>query len=573
MKRQRLFSKNRRTKLAILAITLATLLGVNTYSPLAATPWKVASVDLPGASGVSNNVALAYDRYVMIAPYASSKAVEDNHDLSQLDNCYVYLIDTKKPSEGPQRVKLAANDSTDSLGKVVFYPSRVLFDSDSSTVFVRGTRYEERDGELIEVEALAYLRLNLDDNGKPVFSSTVVVIDIKGSNSDQCSDAPLDFALAHKGSLLLFTNGASIFSYNIGQGYVYKVDIVPSESFNEDSKISYLDIDKATDTLIVCWNKKEKGEDGAVKTASQLSFYAIYTDGTLGLKKRALAHNFVDGTALTAGSTVAVTSTLVSTKDHGDQLVADNAYFVTNDGSLCQIDLGGDDIPENVKQLRKFEELAQPDSVDGSPRIVKYDAAKRVIGIVKKGFTAEIRRPSNGRPGRRGSIVRALGVYNPVEQPAFALVKLGKKNKIISSQVFVDGFKNEDGLSNFVYGDDSQWLVSTHSGKLFSLSLSNDPADTQIRMLAEIGSRIDYIEYFGTRGSVIAISSFESDEEGVSIKSPGSLVVARMGDLVSQSQSFSAMVLQGAGAHDSVLATAAPSIRKSSIRRPCNVKN
>ncbi|HVG20088.1 MAG TPA: hypothetical protein VNI02_13640, partial [Blastocatellia bacterium] len=385
---------------------------------------------------------------------------------------------------------------------------------------------------------------------------------IKGVESENSSDAPLDFALAHKGSLLLFTNGASIFSYNIGKGYVYKVDIVPPEDFNEDSKISYLDIDKATDTLIVCWNKAEKSEGDGVKTSSELSFYGVDSDGTLPFMRRTYSYNFVEGTALTPGSSVAITST--SAKDDPDKLVADFAYFVTNDGSLCQIDFDGQ---ANVKQLRKFDELAQPDSGEGSPRVVKYDAAKRVIGIVKQGFTAQIRRPSNGRPGRNKGIVRALNAYTPTEQPAFALVKLGKKNKVVSSQVFVDGFKNEVGLSNFVYGDDSQWLVSTHSGQLFSLGLSNDPAEMQLQKVAEIGSRIQYIEYFGTRGSVIAISSFESDEEGISITSPGSVVVAKQGESVSQAQSLGAMFLQKVGSPGSVLASAIPS-----IRRPCNVR-
>lgn len=562
MKRQLSTRKSRSIRLTVLAVTVAALLAANSYSPLAATPWKISSVELAGVSGVNNNLAFAFDRYVLIAPYAPSKPVEDNLDPSQLDNSFINLIDTKKPSDGLVKQKLA-----DAQGKTVYYPSRLLFDPDSSTVFVRGTRFEEKEGLLEEIEVLAYLHVNLDDNGKPIFDPNVIIIDIKGVDSDHCSDAPVDFALAHKGGLLLFTNGASIFSYNIGQGYVYKVDIVPPNYFNENSSISYLDIDKATDTLIVCWNRKEKGEGDVVKTSSELSFYAIDSDGTLPLKKRAYAYSFVEGTSLTAGSSVAITSTPSKDQDHPDQLVPDNAYFVTNDGSLCQIDFSDSAISASVKQLRKFDDLAASGPDDASPRILKYDPAKRVIGIVKQGFTAQIRRPSNGRRGRPGSIARALNTYSPVEQPAFALVKLGKKNKIVSSQVFVDAFKDEIGLSNFVYGNDSQWLVSAHSGKLFSLGLSNDPAETDIQMLAEIGSRIDRIDYFGIRGSVVAISSFESDVEGVNITSPGSLVVARMGDPVNQGQSYGGIVLQALTSPVSTLAAATPS-----IRRPCNIK-
>src|ERR1044071_7023511 len=99
---QGLLGKKRSRRITVLAIVLALLMGAGTYSPLAATPWKISSVELPGVSGATNNVAFAYDRYVLIAPYAPSKPVEDNNDLSQLDNRFIYLVDTKKPSERAQ---------------------------------------------------------------------------------------------------------------------------------------------------------------------------------------------------------------------------------------------------------------------------------------------------------------------------------------------------------------------------------------------------------------------------------------------------------------------------------------
>jgi hypothetical protein len=559
---RRLITVSRSKRVALLAITLATMMCISSYSLLAASAWKVSSVELTGLSGVTNNVAFAYDRYVLVAPYAPSKTVEDNLDLSQLDNSFLYLIDTKKPSEGIQKVELKSYDSTDTARKTVYYPSRVMFDSETSTVYLRGTRFEQKDGELQEIEVLAYLRLNLDDDGKPIFNSNVVIIDIKGLESNYCDEAPLDFALARKGSLLLFTNGASIFSYNIDKGYVYKVDIVPTNYFNENSRISYLDVDKTTDTLIVCWNTKEEGEDG-VKVSSELSFYSVDIDGTLPLKKRAYSYGFVDGTALTDGSTVAISSTL--SKERPDELVPVSAYFVTDDGSLCQIELDSEGIPATVKQLRKFDELAEAKAGDGSPRIIKYDASNRVIGIVKQGFRAQIRRPTNGRPGRRGSIVRALNASAVVEQPAIALVKFGKKNKITSTEVFADEFNNEVGLSNLAYGRGSQWLVSTHSGKLYALGLGGDSAETRIQKLGEIGSRIDRIDFSDTRGSVVAINSYESDKDGSQIIAPGSLVIAKMGD--STGQSFNARLLQALKSPGEVFGAVAPT-----IRRPCNVK-
>src|SRR5436853_2547927 len=43
--------------------------GLLVSSPQAAQPWKVASVNLIGADGANNNMAFAYDRYVLVAPY------------------------------------------------------------------------------------------------------------------------------------------------------------------------------------------------------------------------------------------------------------------------------------------------------------------------------------------------------------------------------------------------------------------------------------------------------------------------------------------------------------------------
>src|SRR5215216_933089 len=177
------FSKSRSKRITVLVISLAILMVASTYSPLAATPWKISSVELAGATGVTNNVAFAYDRYVLIAPYAPTNPVEDNNDVKQLNNCFMYLIDTKKPAEGVQSFELKSYDATDTQRKTVYYPSKVLFDPDSSTVYVRGTRFEEKDGELQEIEVLAYTRLNLDDNGKPIFGSNMVIIDIKGVDS------------------------------------------------------------------------------------------------------------------------------------------------------------------------------------------------------------------------------------------------------------------------------------------------------------------------------------------------------------------------------------------------------
>ena len=115
-----------------------------------------------------------------------------------LDNHFLYLFDTKKPFASPVSISL----QTLSSGKTVFYPTKVLFDPNSQIVYVRGTRFVETSDGFNGLEVLAYTRLNLDDNNKPVFNSTVSVIDIKGiGGAENCSDAPIDFALGRNGSL------------------------------------------------------------------------------------------------------------------------------------------------------------------------------------------------------------------------------------------------------------------------------------------------------------------------------------------------------------------------------------
>src|SRR6185369_4932041 len=213
---KRMFRKNRTVRLATLFLALSAMIGMPSNSSLAAAPWKVSSVVLPGVNGGSNNVAFAFDRYVLVAPYAPLNPIDENSDLKQLDNHFVYLIDTKKPSDGALPISIEGFDPSGNGSKTVFYPTRVLFDPIGRIVYVRGTRFEKQEGGYKGIEVIAYLHLNLDDNNKPIVTSKAVVFDIKGVGTDEnCSDAPIDFALGQKGNLLVFTNGASIFTYNV----------------------------------------------------------------------------------------------------------------------------------------------------------------------------------------------------------------------------------------------------------------------------------------------------------------------------------------------------------------------
>jgi hypothetical protein len=554
-----MFRKNKSVRLSVLLLALAAMVAMPSNSSLASAGWKVSSVPLAGVNGGSNNVAFAFDRYVLVAPYAPLNPIDEKAGLELLDNHFLYLVDTKKPSDGALPISIEGFDPTGSGSKTVFYPTRVLFDPASRIVYVRGTRFEKRDDGYEGIQVIAYLHLNLDDNNKPVVTSRAVVFDIKGVGSEEhCGDAPIDFALGQNGKLLVFTNGASIFTYNVDEGYVYKVTIVTPQEFSEDSQIKYLDIDEASDVVTVCWNSQVKGADG-IKSSSELSFYHLDPDGTLSLIKRIPREQFPENTSLIAGSGVAITTT-------GDKADPEFAYFVTSDGSLYQADLTPGGSFASMRQMLVIGELAQGDSADASPRAIKFDPAKRVIGIVKQGFTAQIRRPATGRPGRPGNLIRSLSTFTPVEPPAFALVKLGKKNKVVSSNVFVNNFSAEEGLTNFVPGKDGQWMISTHSGNLYSVANAEDPQHANLDLMTQLGPRTDQIAFCSTRSSVVAINSFEPDASSNQIMSPGSIIIAKTSDAAAQ---IARATLSSAGAtpHGVIARKIVPDL---SIRRPCN---
>jgi hypothetical protein len=536
----------------ILVVLLALLLvyGTVNYSLRAASSLPTYSVPLGGVTGATNNTVLAFGRYILVAPYWPSKGVGENGDLeiSQLDNNVLYVLDTKKPNSTPLTKVLTAWDSTHSIDKTVYFPTRLVFDPQTSNVYVRGTRFEERDGEVIAIDVIAYVKLNLDDNGKPVFEPTVVPIDIQGVKAQFTGNAPLDFAFGAKGELMVFTNGASIFSYNLEHGYLYGVGIVPESEYSENDTISFLDVDPQTNVVSVCWNKKTI-KDGFPNLSSEISFYRLNDNGTFEILKRVYSDQLSDGVALTTGSNIAI----------GSDVDSEFALFATNDGSLCAVDLRSDGVQATVKHLYSFSELARDSVKDITPLVIQYDIARRAVGIVKPGFTTQISRPSNGRKGR---ISRPSNMHiSSNSAPVIAIAKLGKKNRVSSVHSFSDQFVGEGGLSNLITGD-TQWLVSTYSGRLYSVAIPSDLKDSSVGFMGLMGSRVDRIDYYADRANVVAINSLELDSDGLRLSSPGSLVVGRLADL-NQTNA----VLQALMPTVSLAGRAAPS-----IRRPCNIR-
>lgn len=546
-----LFKRMRRMRIVIVLLALLLAYGAVSYSPRASTSLPTYSVGLGGVTGTTNNTVLAYGRFVLVAPFWPSKGVDENGeiDLAQLDNSFLYVIDTKKPNSEPLSKELTWWDSKLGAAKTVYFPTRVVFDSKSNNVYVRGTRFEEKDGEVNPVDVIAYVHLNLDDNGKPVFDSTVVPIDIQGVSTQYTGEAPLDFGFSANGELMVFTNGASVFSYNLDQGYLYALGIVLPSQYSADDNITFLDVDQTTNIVSICETRKTAGKDNVVSVSSEISFYRLREDGTFPLLKRVFADQFPSGTALSSGSNIAIVS-------DGD---SEFAVFATNDGSLWTVDLQDGPVQTTAKRLYTFQELAQSSADDSSPLLVKYDLEKRVIGLVKPGFTIEIRRPTNGR---RANIRRPTNILSSAA-PVLAMARLGKKNKVVSASSFGEEFKGEGGLSNFVDGQDSQWLISTYSGNLYSVDVASDLPDSKLRLLGQVGSRVERIDYYANRSSVVAINSFTLEDDGMGVASPGSLVVGRLSALESQSSA----VLQALLPTASMLGRSAPS-----IRRPSNIK-
>jgi hypothetical protein len=143
------------------------------------------------------------------------------------------------------------------------------------------------------------------------------------------------------------------------------------------------------------------------------------------------------------------------------------------------------------------------------------------------------------------------------------MARLGKKNKVVSASSFSEEFKSEGGLSNFVSGPSAQWLISSYAGNLYSVDVDSDLPNSKLRLLGQVGSRVNRIDYYADRSNVVAINSFTLEDDGMGVASPGLLVVGRISAVENQSSA----VLQALLPTASVLGRPAPS-----IRRPCNIR-
>lgn len=557
MNNARWIGETRNTRIVVVLLMLLLIYGGVTYSPQAAAPIQAYSISLGGLTGATNNTVLAYGRYVVVAPFwpSSGVATDGNLDLSQLDNRFLYVIDTKKPNNPPLSKELTGWDKLNSASKTVYFPTKVVFDPNSSIVYVKGTRFADDDGQVTPIDVIAYLHLNLDDNGKPVFDNYVISIDIKSVSPDNSTVAPQDFGLSSGGNLLVFTNGASIFSFDLSQGYLNEVPIVDPKEYGTNDFIYSLDVDQTTNIVSVGRNRRVADADGIDRVSSELSFYQLQEPGALTLIKHVSFDQLGAGGA--AKSLALCSNVEIVSGDDGSAL----AVFMREDGYLCSVDLRGDGVEAIVKELYLFPSLARSSSDDPTRLLVRYDASTRAIGVVNPGFAIQISRPINGKKGR---ISRPINLHIATATPVLAMAKLNKKSKVASANAFSKDFADEGGLSNFVSWQDAQWLISTYSGKLYSVGIPSDLQDATLQYIGPIGSKVDRIDYYGDRDSIVAVESCTMEDDGLQVASPGSLVVGKLSSLQSQPNGS---VLQA------LLPTAAMLGRRApAIRRPCNIR-
>jgi len=182
---------------------------------------------------------------------------------------------------------------------------------------------------------------------------------------------------------------------------------------------------------------------------------------------------------------------------------------------------------------------------------------------VKRGRVVNIKRPISSRPG---GIKRPISVHL-TESPSLVLAQLnGKKNKVVREKVFDLEFKDEVALSNVVFDpDNSVLLLSTYTGRLYSIDLLPGVDAATEALLGEIGSRVESLSSNAGGSTIVAISSYDTNEEGVDITQPGSVVVVRLQSLTTPLASLPAPSIWSAAT--SMLLPMTPS-----IKRPCGAK-
>jgi hypothetical protein len=540
--------------LGLLSIVLMLCLTIPSYSFVGSSAFKTEQREMIGING-SNNVQFAFGRYILVAPYAPSVEITDDSTVADLDNNQLFLIDGKK---------IGADPLVFNLGDC-YYPTRIFFDEETQTVFIRATQIvEDENGNYSTYAVIKHLHMNLSDNGKPVFDTIAPTIRIPGVGTQYASDAPDDFVLSH--GIFTFTNGGSIFTYSLKQGFLYKVDFLTPKEFNLASNaITSLGLDADSNVLSVVTSKKSLDAENVWQHSSELSFYKLEDNGTIDLLNRVAPESFPAGVSVPGGSSIAI---------NWDGLIENSkiqnqgfAYFVGSDGVLYQTSWDrGTEVFGELESLGSFEELQQSSNVEYlNPVTTEYNKAARTFEFLRKGVISYIHRPVNAKKGGRlGTIHRPVNNNLTVEDSAYVLAQLGKRNKLVKQKAFVDEFVNQGGLLAPFSDEAGNRYLATYKGNVFAVNASTGVDNATVDLLGQVGNRLGSVVYFASRGVFVAVNSLDADEAGEVIVSPGALILAKRKE---DNNFLSLLDLR----KDFSLSKEIVGFGIGSIRRPCNI--
>jgi hypothetical protein len=529
----------------VFSLLLIFCLTIPSYSWVDSSVFRIESEELTGASD-PNNIAFAFGRYILTAPFAPSKEVKEDTLLTELDNHYLYLLDAKKINSEPIKFDLGC-----------YYPTRVFYDPGAKTVFVKGTEFVEEDGAYLSYAVIKYLRLDLTENGKLNINDAAQTIRIPGVKEEIAEVAPDEFVISQEDGTFIFTNGASAFTYSLAEGFLYKVDFITAKDFNPETNcITHLGFDSASRVFTVLINKKEE-TDQQWKQNSELYIYSLAKDGTLDLLNTLAPEALPDGVCIPAGSDIAIDS---------EDGKAGKVYFAGNDGVVYQTSWTTDegDLSGSVEALTPpIEELRQSDGQYFSSVNTDYNKQTRVFKLLKNGYTAYINRPLNAGGRRIGKINRPLNLRFEVESPALVLAQLGKKNKL-TLKAFSAEIAEQGGVSMFSDNSETQY-VATFKGNVYELNMAQGVDNATLDLLGQIGNRLSNVAYLGDRKVFVGINSVEFDGEGETIATPGFIHIAKR----REENSFLSFVNW---TENSWLLNPVLGVGISSIRRPCNFR-
>jgi hypothetical protein len=548
MKKENRSFKANKVVAVIFSLLFVLCLTVPSYSRVDSSEFRTEYQVVPGVSS-DNNMAFAFGRYVLIAPFAPSIPVTETTSKEELSNHELYILDVKKVNSEPEKIDLGC-----------YYPRKVYFDAETQSVYIKGTEIVENasTGEYEAISVLKYLRFNLPDNGKPTVNGAVQTIRIPGVTSQYAEDAPDDFIITSK--YFIFHNGASILIFSKNEGYLYTVDFISKKDFDPvTNSITHLGFDKDSQVLTVLTNRKSEKEvgSGEWQHKSELYVYQLIQDGTVNLLTRLTTEAFPHNDFIPAGSSIAINW-------NGEANSEGYAYLPGASGTIYQTSWNlkeGSSLLGSVEPfIPSLSALQQSVGEYVSTVSLAYDKEGRTLEALRNGYTANIHRPANFR-GRLGKIHRPANLRLNLEGPSLVLSQFSKKNKLVKQKIFTTELAEQEGILEPFADQEGNRYIASQKGNVFELK-TGQIEDATLKLLGKLGNSLGSIGYF--RDAFVAVDSCQLDENG-QLVAEGSLLVAKRretGNFLSFVNWTGASVLE-----HSVLGSGF-----CSIRRPCNTR-